>query len=357
MTLPTAVWSKKQAWDWYRDRPWIRGYNFMPSNVVNTTELWQPKTFDEEIISRELVWGRDLGFNSLRVFLQYFVWENDPEGFKALFGRFLTLAADHGFSVMPILFDDCAFGDPPVSEPFLGQQKEPTPGMILPCWTPSPGHSRVTDQSGWWQLETYVKDLVKTYGQDPRIVVWDMYNEPGNRNMGAKSLPLLEASFGWARAVEPMQPLTSGIWAEASDLEKVSTAQAELSDVISFHMYADKDKLAQEIERCMKFGRPVLCTEWMARPLGGNWQTDFSLLFEKGVGSYHWGLVNGRTQAQFPWWNQPGDEVDAERGWFHDLLHEDGTPYRPEEISFIRTFLTEAGQQPPVLAVVNETHS
>jgi len=47
------------------------------------------------------------------------------------------------------------------------------------------------------------------------------------------------------------------------------------------------------------------------------------------------GFVNGRTQAQFPWWNKPNGPVH-EAGWFHDVLHADGRPYRPEEIEAIR---------------------
>ena len=351
MTAPTPLWSNEEAWSWYEERPWIRGFNFMPSSACNTTELWQRETFDEGVIDRELAWGADLGFNSARVFLQYLVWEHDAAGFKKRFERFLELAAKNNMSVMPVLFDDCAFGEPPFSEPFLGEQKALTPGMIAPCWTPSPGHSRVTDQNAWPQLESYIKDIVSSFKDDPRVIVWDIYNEPGNRQMGSKSLPLLEASFAWARASNPSQPLTSGIWTPApgktEEITAVNDVQASLSDVISFHLYGGKKQLAQEIERCRKYERPVLCTEWMARPLGGRWQTDLPLLFEEGVGCYHWGLVNGRTQAQFPWWNEPGDGV-AEQGWFHDLLHTDGTPYRSEETTFIRTFLADAARKPPV---------
>jgi len=90
-------------------------------------------------------------------------------------------------------------------------------------------------------------------------------------------------------------------------------------------------------------GRPVICTEWMARARGSRFDTDLPVFKQERVGCYQWGLVNGRTQAQFPWWNGPGGQVDPKVGWFHDILHSDGTPYRPDEVETIRRII--AGQQ------------
>ncbi|MCP4250844.1 MAG: hypothetical protein GY778_27720, partial [bacterium] len=84
-----------------------------------------------------------------------------------------------------------------------------------------------------------------------------------------------------------------------------------------------------------KHGRPVLCTEWMARALGSKIETDLPLFKREEVGCYMWGLVNGRAQFQFPWWNKPNGPLH-EAGWFHDILHKDGTPYRVREIEAIR---------------------
>lgn len=317
-----ARWSPKRAWDWYKTRPWIVGFNFVPSTACNTTELWSQETFDAATIDRELGMGAGLGFNSCRVFVQYLVWKHDPQGLKKRMDRFLSIADRHGLTTTLVLFDDCCFGEPRQTEPYPGRQREPIPGMILPSWTPSPGLKAVTDRSVWPDLEKYVKDLVVTFGRDRRVLMWDLYNEAGNSGMGRKSRPLVEAAFAWARQAGPEQPLTSCWLAEG------------LSDVVSFHAYTDCNGLRKEIARAKGEKRPVINTEWMARPRGSKWETDLPLFKEQGVGCYNWGLVNGRTQCQFAWSDKPG--TAEPKLWFHDLFRKDGTPYDPAEHDVIR---------------------
>ncbi len=61
-------------------------------------------------------------------------------------------------------------------------------------------------------LETYVKDMLRTFQKDQRILLWDLYNEPGNSNYQNKSLVLLKNVFQWSREINPSQPLTAGVW-------------------------------------------------------------------------------------------------------------------------------------------------
>ncbi len=328
----SARWSPEKAWEWYRAQPWICGFNYVPSSACNTTEFWQAESFDAPAIDRELGWARGIGFNSCRVFLQYLVWKHDPDGLKERIDRFLGIAARHGITTAIVFFDDCCFGDPLLTAPSLGAQREPIPGMILPSWTPSPGLAAVTDRNVWPDLERYVKDIAGRFGRDPRVIMWDLYNEPGNTNMGDKSLPLVEAAFAWAAAANPDQPLTVSVWTGA--YPNLNAAQCARSDVISFHAYTNFDGMTQAIAAHKAHGRPVICTEWMARLQGSRWDTDLPLFTREAVGCYAWGLVNGRTQAQFPWGsprNAPEPKV-----WFHDIMRRDGSPYDPAEIAAIR---------------------
>jgi hypothetical protein len=328
---PLGRWTPGQAWDWYKQQPWLVGFNFVPSTACNTTEWWQRETFDPETIDRELGWASKLGFNTTRAFVQYLVWKHDPDGLKERFGRFLALAEKHGISVVPVLFDDCSFGDPVVREPYLGRQRDPIPGMILPSWTPSPGLKAVTDRAAWADLERYVKDVVGPYGRDKRVLMWDLYNEPGNSGMGNRSLPLVEATFAWAREAKPLQPLTMGPWGAPAE---ISRRQLELSDIVSFHRYDNYAGLRDAIAQYKAHGRPVICTEWMARLQGSRWDTDLPLFRKEAVGCYSWGLVNGRTQCQFAWYHRKG--TPEPKVWFHDLFRKDGTPYDPAEHEAIR---------------------
>jgi hypothetical protein len=334
-------WTREQAWTWSKSQPWIVGFNYVPSTAANTTEFWSADTFDETTINRELGWGADLGFNSSRVFVQYLVWKNDPAGLKQRIDCFLGIADKHHLSTTIVLFDDCAFGDPPQMEPFLGKQRDPIPGMILPSWTPSPGVSAVTNTSAWPDLERYVKDIVSTFGRDKRVLLWDLYNEPGNSAMNDKSLPLLKAAFAWARSENPSQPLTSSVWGAPP---ATTRAQLELSDIVSFHFYGDRDGLAKYIKDLETEGRPIINTEWMARPKGSRWDKDLPLFKEQRIGCYSWGLVNGRTQCQFAWWDKRG--TAEPKVWFHDLFHRDGKPYHANETTAIRRITGKDNQTP-----------
>lgn len=335
---PGAPWPAAQAWAWYRRQPWIVGFNYVPSTAANTTEFWSAAGFDPETIDRELGWAAGLGFNSCRVFVQFLVWKHDPAGLLDRLDRFLGIAAGHGLGTTLVLFDDCAFGDPPQTEPFPGRQRDPIPGMILPSWTPSPGLKAVTDRGAWPDLERYIKDVVSRFANDPRVLMWDIYNEPGNSGMGNRSLPLVEATFAWARAARPTQPVTIAAWGAPPE---VTARQVELSDVVTFHFYGDAAGLRAQVAAHAAHGRPVINTEWMARLQGSKWETDLPVFKELGVGCYCWGLVNGRTQAQFAWYHKRGTpEPDV---WFHDLLRADGSPRYPAEVAFLRRFTNAPG--------------
>lgn len=317
---PLPPWPAAKAMQWYAQQPWLVGCNFLPSTAVNDIEMWQRDTFDAATIDRELGWAQDLGFNSVRVFINYVVWESDSAGLKQTFAQFLSLAAKHRIRVMPILFDDCF-----KPEPKAGRQDDPIPGEHNSQWVCSPGQSKVSDPSTWGGLEKYVRDMVGTFGQDERIVCWDLYNEP------TRSLALVEATFRWARATKPVQPLTTCVYGEPKMQQRIQ----ELSDVISFHNYAPLPSLQTDIAKYQALGRPVLCTEWMARTTGSRIESHLPYFKAQRVGCWNWGLVAGRTQTYFPWGSPKG--APEPKVWHHDLFRPDGTSYRKREILFIKT--------------------
>lgn len=325
-------WPAEQANAWYERVGVIKGCNYLPRTAVNMTEMWQAETFDPDTMDEELGWAREIGFNSVRVFIQYLVWQDDPEGLKARIDQFLSITDRHDMSVMLILFCDCAFSG---KEPYLGKQDEPVPGVHNSQWVPSPGLKRVTDRSVWPDLKKYVQDIVGAFGNDRRVLIWDLYNEPGMSDMGENSIPLLRATFEWAREVGPEQPLTAGPFAHEFT-DNVSGAALDLSDVITFHNYQPADELGHYLSVCERNNRPVLCTEWLRRQHKNTFQSMLPIFAEHHIGWYNWGLVAGRTQTYLCWESKPGDP-DPEI-WQHDILHPDGTPYDPAEIPLIRSF-------------------
>jgi hypothetical protein len=327
-------WSTEKANDWYIRQPWLVGCNFIPSNAINQLEMWQAETFDPAILDRELGWAADIGFNTVRTFLHDLAWDADPSGFKQRISQFLDIAARHGVRPMLVIFDDCWNSDPKI-----GPQPAPRPGVHNSGWVQSPGIA-VTNQgpSAWRQLEAYVKDILGSFAGDERILLWDLYNEPGNSNNKDKSLPLVEAVFDWAREVNPSQPLTVGVW---FDNEVLNEFQLAASDVITFHHYWEPEKLEREIRKLKAYGRPVICTEWMARTSGSLVNTNLPVFASENVGCFNWGLVAGKTNTIYQWkeLNPIQQPIDLEIGpkiWFHDLLCADGTPYDQTEIEIFK---------------------
>jgi hypothetical protein len=313
-------WAPERAWAWYNAQSWRVGCNFLPSTAINDVEMWQKSTFDAQTIDRELGWAQDLGFNTVRVFVNYAVWEADAAGLKDTFRQFLGIADKHGIATLAILFDDCF-----KPEPEVGKQPEPEPGVHNSQWVQSPGVRRRGDRAAWPGLEQYIKDMVGSFASDQRVLAWELYNEP------SQSLPLVEAAFQWARAAGPTQPVTTTIFGDAAMQQRI----IELSDVLCFHDYGPLPGVKGQVAGLLARGRPVLCTEWMARGAGSRFETHLPFFKENKIGCWNWGLVAGRTQTYFPWGSPKG--APEPKLWHHDIFRSDGTPYKAREVVVIKT--------------------
>jgi hypothetical protein len=340
-------WTEQKASDWYKTQPWLVGCNYIPANAINELEMWQAETFDPKTIDKELGWAEGLGMNTLRVFLHDLPWQQDAAGFKKRIDQFLAIAAKHRIKPMFVLFDSC--WDP---FPQLGEQREPKPGVHNSGWMQSPGAKALQDASQYARLEAYVKGVVGAFADDKRILAWDIWNEPDNTNGSSYGkqepankvdlvLALLPKTFAWARSANPQQPLTSGVWkGDWSAPEKLSAMdkiQLELSDIISFHNYDGPEEFEKRVRWLERYRRPLLCTEYMARGNKSTFQGTMPVAKRYKVAAYNWGFVAGKTQTNLPWdsWKQP--YVDREPAiWFHEIFKQDGTPYRTEEVEFIR---------------------
>lgn len=326
---PAAVWSKTRANSWYRQWPWMRGSNFVPSTAINQLEMWQKETFDTATINRELGYAESLGFNSMRVFLHHLAWETDPDGFKERMRLYLQISTSHRIATMFVFFDDCW------NETYkAGKQPEPKPGVHNSGWLRDPGKLWHDHPETEAVLEKYVKDILITFRYDRRIYLWDLYNEPGNSGYGNKSLPLLKKIFTWARQVNPRQPLTVGVWNK--DLKELNTFQLEHSDIISYHNYADELEHEKVIDSLESFGRPLICTEYMARTRGSRFENILPLLKKNRVAAYNWGFVAGKTNTIYAW-DTPMPSGEEPKIWFHDIFRKDGSAYSDEEIRTIKS--------------------
>jgi Glycosyl hydrolases family 2, TIM barrel domain len=321
------IWTKEKANTWYKKQGWLVGADFLPSTAINQLEMWQAETFDTATINRELGWAAGIGMNVMRVYLHDLAWKADATGFKKRMNTFLSIAAKHKIKILFCIFDDCWNPDP-----VIGKQPEPKPGVHNSGWVRSPSQHVHNDSLHWTYLQQYVTDILTTFKNDQRILMWDLYNEPDNSGYGLTSLPLLKKVYQWAWAVRPMQPLTSGVW--IMEFPEVNKFQLEHADVITFHNYEDTASMKKAIDSLQKIGRPVICTEYMARSNKSKFETHLPILKRYNVGAINWGLVSGRSNTIFPWGSKEGSPEPTP--WFHDVFRKDGTPYDVKETELIK---------------------
>jgi len=329
LAVPPAPnrWAESKAIVWYQRYPWILGCNFIPSTAVNQVEMWQAETFDPVTIERELGWAADLGFNTVRVYPHDLPWVMGWDGFRSRINRFLDIAGKQKLMVVFVFFDDRSN-----ISPKQGPQPAPVPGVYNSGWVQSPGTSVVVDPDLWPRVERYVKDVIRAFASDQRVLMWDLYNEPGSTAQGKKSLPLLEKVFEWAREIGPSQPLTAGLYDGCdSDIEDFILSA---SDILTFHNYEGEEQLGERIRLLKKENRPLICTEWMARTRGSTIETHLPIFKKAGIGALLWGLVAGKTQTIYPWGSKQGSP--APEVWFQDMLKPDGKPFDPSEVDMIK---------------------
>ena len=323
------VWSKEKANEWYATKGWLRGSNFIPSSAINQLEMWQAATFDPSTIDRELGYAQSIGFNAMRVFLHHVAWQEDPEGFKGRMKSYLEIADKHHIGTIFVIFDDC-WSD--VYKP--GPQPAPKTGIHNSGWLRDPGTLYHTEPLLKDTLEKYVKDILSTFKNDKRILLWDVYNEPGNSNYGNQSLELLQKVFMWGRQVNPDQPFSAGLWNDKlNDLNKF---QLKNNDVITYHNYGKEQEHAKVIDTLQPYGRPLICTEYMARTRGSMFANIMPLLKKTNVGAINWGLVAGKTNTMYAW-DTPMPDGTEPKVWFHDIFRKDGIPYSEAEIKLIKS--------------------
>src|SRR2546427_8431657 len=242
-------WPEQKANAWYAQQPWLVGSNYVPKSAINQLEMWQEATFSPDEIDKELTWAESLGMNTMRVFLHDLLWQQDAAGFQKRIDRFLTIASRHHIRPMFVLFDSC--WDP---LPHLGPQHPPIPGFHNSGWVQSPGATALADANQYLRLKAYVQGVVGAFAEDDRILAWDVWNEPGADNAGsypkeelkdkaARVTKLLPQAFQWAREANPVQPLTSGVWAvdtspDGANLGELQQIQLRESDVVTFHNYS-----------------------------------------------------------------------------------------------------------------------
>lgn len=353
-------WSKERIWEWYNARPWIRGCNYMSADCANRVDQWQAYGFEErlETTERELALMEALGYNSIRIILEFVVWDEEHDSFLERFERYLEVCAKHGISCMVVLANDCMrpkgaeqnhLGEQHVDWGYHGGRKLSQHGAFAGM-----GHHVLDEPETAPRYFEMVREMVERYKEDERILIWNIYNEVGNSKRREVTLPNLKRLFEIVRGIDPIQPLTCETWSTASgnleDVPQLERYALEQSDIISYHNYGDYLTNIRLIQMLKQFGRPILNTEWLARCQHNNVQEMFPLFYLEKIGCYNWGFVAGKYQTYEPWnsvWEryEENPQLDWDfTKWFHDLYRINHRPYDPKEIEIIKEFCKRADQ-------------
>lgn len=340
-------WPLEKAQAWQQENGWMAGCNFMPSSAINQLEMWDADTFDPATIDRELGWAEGLGFKCVRVFLHNIPWEQDKDGFIKRIEAYLASADKHKIKTLFVLFDSC--WDP---FPKAGRQRDPKPHLHNSGWVQCPGKEILMDASKHDSLRGFVFGIISHFKDDKRIAGWDLFNEPDNINRPAydkqedtknkpeMALKLIQKTFAWAREAGPSQPLTAapwlGPWSDPAKLSAIDKFMFENSDVISFHCYGKADELKKCIDNLRRYKRPIVCSEYMARPAGSTFDPNMGLMKEQNVAAINWGFVDGKTQTIYPWDSWTRQYTAEPPVWFHDIFHRDGKAYIEMEVQYIK---------------------
>jgi hypothetical protein len=344
-----SQWTSDKAFEWYSNEDWPIGANFLPSSAINQLEMFQNETFDKQTITKELRMANSLGFNSMRVYLHDLLW-NIKDEFLSNFEEFLEICDELNIKPIIVLFDDCHRSDPKLGKQFL-----PVRGIHNSGWSQSPGHKIVKaihngDKTDLPRLKRFTQEILDLYKKDKRILLWDIYNEPGQFGIGEESFNFLKLVWDWAHEVRPQQPLTSCM--HGSIGENIIALNKEKSDIITFHAY-ESTKLQKIIDELLELKRPIICTEYMAREFGTTFDFCLPIFKKNNIGCFNWGFVAGKSQTHFGWdtilklkegvknkdfildtENIPEPEI-----WFHDIFRKDGSAFDEIEVGFIKNFL------------------
>lgn len=243
------------------DSPWsqIRGFNYQPSYGSTGFELWQK--FDAKTIETELARGKRLfpKMNALRWWQSWDSFLRDPKRYARNFDTTLELAANVGCQVMPCLFN--RWHDATLD---YG-------GIYVDHFLP---------QASWVQkpkmFDAFLQAVVGRHQDDPRILAWDLCNEPFAYGLPREKMPLqiVESETAWltmlhdrCKELGARAPITVGIHLGVP-LELVEP----FSDVLSIHPYffyndpkvskPDYEKsLDRDVAFAKKVGKPLVSTE------------------------------------------------------------------------------------------------
>lgn len=221
----------------------VRGFNYQPSFGTTSLENWL--YYDKELAEKELRRGKEYfpKFNTVRYWLSWDAYRRDSKSFMEKLEQALQVADRLGLRVIACLFNrwhdgsgyDCG-------------------GVCYDNLMPG------TKNNYRAYYREYVADIVKTYAADPRILVWDLCNEPywfNGTGISEYFRPFADLETEWLteirNVVRTYDKVTDiGISIHAGHGREGIEIVEPLCDVLLVHPYFEetkKDRIADPVLR------------------------------------------------------------------------------------------------------------
>ncbi len=258
----------------------------------------------QEQVEKELRFAQRLQINATRFWMSEKEWRKDPEGYKEILRNFMETCWKYGISSMPIFWN----GN------FIEQFTEPS-------------------EAEYEGAKEYARDIIKNFGGEEYILMWDVINEPmcndyirhsrdeEYEKRFAELTRYVRRLCGIVRELDPEGCMTVG-----HEQVRHCVSSNDLVDVISFHDYLSTRK---EIEGALleaevigkQYGKPILNTETGCVGRANPYEVELEILAEHHVGWYLFNLVS-----------------EGFWGDIHGLVYPDGTIRDPSVIAAVLGF-------------------
>jgi hypothetical protein len=199
------------------------------------------------------------------------------------------------------------------------------------------------------KVESYLRQVIRAFRGDDRIVLWDLWNEPAMYDDNTPEImEWIKKMAAWAREEGCTQPLTASIiWdagnssATGSDANYLArnAAEAEM-DIHNYHDYGvteDHNGNTKVMVNRLKKIRdcPIVCTECLGRVTGATMARNLVEFAKYHINFYVWGLYASDYNWEVKWGRST---YYAYEPMFHNVLFADGEPYDAKEILWVKNF-------------------
>jgi len=238
---------------------------------------------DQATIERDLGYAKRLNINSLRVWLSFGRYQQDPEGFLDSVENFVRTANGLGFTTMPILFNGNGLDPEILREGFRPEGDE------------------------------YVRAVVDRLKDEEGLIMWDIMNEPemndyylraSEADQPAREAELKDFVRHYVSLVEELAP--DNVTTVGYGTSQFVGHSADLVDVISYHDYMPTRARAEEnlqgaLDVAREYGKQVINSETACIARANPYDMILEILDDHEVGWYifelmitpYWGVIHG----------------------------------------------------------------